>query len=79
MPLVSLLSLYFIKQGSLYAYTVFSCLWDSAVTLVALYIAVSYVFPPLAPFPYGLVSLPQIERIQSFQESVKGQEEIQVP
>lgn len=43
------------------------------------WIAVSYVFLPLAPFPSGLVSLPQIERIQFFQESVKGQEESQVP
>lgn len=41
-------------------------------------VVVEQVFQTLALSPSGLVSLPQIERIQFFQEIGKGQEESQV-
>lgn len=81
MPLVSLLSFFICQERTKY----FVCVHISVSmimlcrNLLNLFESCVRSFPPSAPFPSGLVSLPQIERIQFFQESVKGQEESQVP
>lgn len=80
MPLVSLLSFLIHKRNknTCFAYNVlFLALCCAKIHWSFDSCVIS--FPPLAPFPSGLVSLPQIERIQFFQESVKGQEESQTP
>lgn len=59
--------------------SVVCCVLTGLRETLSLLVAVSQLSPPLAPFPCGLVSLPQIERIQSLQESAKGQEESRSP
>lgn len=70
-----------VLQSSDFTSVLSSILWGGRVcTPLCLLHFNSYTIssPPLAPFPDGLVSLPQIERIQFFQEIVKGQEESRV-